>query len=97
DALVRHDRHGDEPRVLQPRGEESDALRAAVDVAHVDLPEVVLRELAGEALEANDGHRAWWPEPGYQGVERRLATGVTELIRATQQLLSRQLRLLVEP
>jgi hypothetical protein len=33
------------------------ALDATIEVAHVDVSEVVLRELAGETLEANDGSR----------------------------------------
>jgi hypothetical protein len=44
--------------------------------AHVDVAEVVLRELAGEALEAD--HRPWplGPQLLEQGVQDALAAGV---------------------
>lgn len=57
DALIRHQRHGDEARVLQSRREEVDPLLGAVDVTHIDVPEVMLRELARQSLEAHHRRR----------------------------------------
>jgi hypothetical protein len=45
---------------LQPTGKEAVPLPSDAGVAHLDPPEVVLAELAGNALEANHwrhGHR----------------------------------------
>jgi hypothetical protein len=54
DALVGDQRDLHEPRVLEPRGEEVDAPAAPVQEADVDLAEVVLGELAGQPLEADE-------------------------------------------
>src|SRR5207244_3084501 len=79
-----------EARKLQARGEEVDALYRAVPESHVDLAEVVLRELAGETVEEHDGWRVPRSQRRDDGVERRLLTGVTLiLLSATKQLLRR--------
>jgi len=51
--LIGNPRDLDEARVLQARGEEVDPPPASVQEAHVDLAEVVLRELARQPLEAD--------------------------------------------
>jgi hypothetical protein len=90
DALVVDERDRNEARVLEPRGEEVNALPASVDEGDVDVPEVVLRELAGQPLEAHDGSHARRAQSSDQRVERGLVPRVARLRRATKQLLRRQ-------
>ncbi len=97
DALVVDERDRDEAGVLQSRREEVNAPLAAVDERDVHVPEVVLRELTGQPLEANHGHRAWRSRAGDERIERALVPRVSGLGRATQKLLRRQVRLLGEP
>nr|HEX4319153.1 hypothetical protein [Kofleriaceae bacterium] len=85
DLLVRHEAHLHPARVLQPRGEEVHALLPPVEKPHVDVPEVVLREFAGEALEPDDGARPLRPEVLDQRVQRALAATVALQLRAAEQ------------
>lgn len=97
DALVLHQRHGDEARVLEPRREEVNALLAAVDVAHVHVAEVVLRELARKPFEPNHRRRARRAGRSYQRVEGALGAVVASSDRSTEQLPRRRIRLPFEP
>src|SRR5207249_6792050 len=74
--LVRNDRHFRPARVLQPGGEEVDALLGPVQKAHLDFAEVVLRKLPGRSLEAR--HQPGWLRTYRvdQLVERALAARV---------------------
>lgn len=97
DALVLDDRHSDESRVFQAGSEEVNASSAPVEKAHVDLTEVVLRELSGQAFEANDGRRVARSVRGNERVEGGLAARVAVDLGATKELLRRQRRLIAEP
>src|SRR5262245_3466422 len=52
DGFTDDQAHVHTPRVLQARGEEADLLGGPVEVTHMDLSEVMLRELARYAFEA---------------------------------------------
>ena len=62
------------------------ALKTTVEVAHVNMPEVMLRELASESLEANDGTRPLGTQLLDELVERALAAGVALELRAAEKL-----------
>lgn len=94
--LVADDGDLDHPRPLQPRAEEVDPLLPPVEVGHHELAEVVLGELAGEALEAHLELGAPGPALGDQGVERRLLPGVPLQRRAAEDLLGREFRVVCE-
>lgn len=94
DALVVDEGDRNEARVLESRREEVDSLLASVDERHIDVAEVMLRELTGKPLEANHRCRARRPQGGDDRVERALVPRVSSLLRATKQLLRRQVRLL---
>src|SRR5207249_3680832 len=86
-------RHVDPARVLEPRGEEVDPLLAPVEVAHVDLAEVMLRELARQALEPHQGGDRPWTQSAHRLVQRRLRSIVAQAPQAVQNLDRLQLRL----
>ncbi|WP_231864781.1 hypothetical protein [Sorangium cellulosum] len=83
DALVVDEIDGGEARVLQARSEGADALLAAIDKRDHDFPEVVLRELARQAFEANDGRGVLGAGSSDKGVERGLFAGVAGFLGAT--------------
>jgi hypothetical protein len=86
DPLVRYQRDLRPARVLQARREEAHQLHAATEEADLHLPEVVLRELARDPLEAHERlHRAR-PSGGDQVVQSALAAAVPFQARATQNL-----------
>jgi hypothetical protein len=70
-----------------------DALLAAVEVAHFDLAEVVLRELTRHALEAHQRARGLRPQLAHQLIERALAAAVALPAQPVQDLHGRQPRL----
>lgn len=74
DVFVFDDRDGNEARILQTRREEMHAPLSTIDERDVDVPEVVLRELTRQALEANDGRRTWWTNPRDERVKSSLAS-----------------------
>ena len=84
DSLVFNEGDAREPRVLQTGREEVHALLPTVDEPYVNVPEVVLRKLAGEPFESHHGRRARRPEPRDQRVERGLLSRVLGLLRPTQ-------------
>src|SRR5690606_7624524 len=55
--LVVNERDLDVTRILQTTSEEVHTLLRVVHEANVDVPEVVLREFAGQTLEAHDRPR----------------------------------------
>lgn len=93
DAFVRDQSHVHPARVLEPRGEEVDPFLAPVEIAHLDLAKVVLREFPRHALEAHQ----WGDGPRTQGahrlVQRRLRSRVAQPPQAMQDLDGRQLGL----
>ena len=95
--LVGHEAHIDGATPLQATREKVHALRAAVDVPDVALPEVVLTEFARHPLEAHDGHRRRRPQPTDQLVERTLAPAIAVLVGAAEQLHARQRAVLRQP
>jgi hypothetical protein len=96
--LVGHQADVGEAAPLQSAGEEADPLPPAAGVAHVDLSEVVLAELPGDALEADqrgDRHR---PQPPHQLVDRALAAAVASLLaQPADDLPTRQRPVLGQP
>jgi hypothetical protein len=86
----------DEAGVLEARSKEVVVLASAVDETDLDLPEVVLRELARESLEANHrrlGHRA---DRGHKRVEGGLGADKAALPSPTEQLQGQKLRVVLE-
>ncbi len=73
DTLVGNERHLDPAGVLEPRGEKVEGLFRAVEEVHVDVAEVVLRELARQSPEPHHGARAAGSQLGDEAVEGRLA------------------------
>ena len=69
------------------------ALGAPVEEAHVDVAEVVLRELAREALEADHRPQPLGPQLLDQRVQGALAAGVALELRAAEQLDGEHVRL----
>jgi hypothetical protein len=86
DLFVLDQTHLHPARILETRGEEVHALKTTVEVAHVNMPEVMLRELASESLEANDGTRPLGTQLLDELVERALAAGVALELRAAEKL-----------
>jgi hypothetical protein len=72
------------------------ALLGAIDEGHLDLAEVVLRELTGQPLEAHDGALFRGALGGDERVERGLAAGVALELGAPEQLERHQLGLLLQ-
>jgi hypothetical protein len=70
-----------------------DALLAAVVEAHDDLAEIVLRELARHAFEANQRLLLLRPQRRDEAVERALAAGVALQPGSTENLDAEQVRL----
>ena len=70
-----------------------DPLLAPVEVAHVDLAEVMLRELARQALEPHQGGDRPWTQSAHRLVQRRLRSIVAQAPQAVQNLDRLQLRL----
>src|SRR5262249_31358091 len=68
-------------------------LREVIEVAHLDLAEVVLRELAGHSFEAHERHCLPGPQLSDQLIERRLATCVALAAKPMQDLDCRKQRL----
>src|SRR5678809_968194 len=61
------------------------------------MAEVMLRELARQPFEPYDGRGTGWPHTGYERVERRLVAFVAVVLRATQQLLCREVAIFSQP
>ncbi len=91
--FVGHDRDLGPARVLQTGREKVDALPRPVEKAHVDLPEIVLREFAGKALEADERSDGLRPQGGNQLVQRRLPACVPFQLGPAQNFHGQQIRL----
>ena len=74
-----------------------DPLPRAVQVPHVDLAKIVLREFAGESLEADHGARRLRPDGVDQIVERTLATGIPGQPGTPEDLDRQERGILCEP
>jgi hypothetical protein len=86
DLFVGHERHRDEPRILEPRRKKVSPARRPVHEPDVDVSEVMLGKLAGKTLEPDQGPRHRRPQCSDQIVDRRLATRVALQLGAAQQL-----------
>jgi hypothetical protein len=95
--LVRNDGDLDPPGVLEARRKEVNPSTRPVEEVHPDASEVVLRELAGQPLEAH--HRTWCrrADGADHLVERALRTSVAGQLRPPEQFEAHQLRLVPQP
>ncbi|MEO8604604.1 MAG: hypothetical protein ABI629_18685 [bacterium] len=84
--LVVNQRHLDPARPLEARRKEVQALDTLIEVLHLDLPEVVLQEFAGQSLEAHLHRFRRRAQRGDQFIERRLAAPVAGEPRPAQDL-----------
>ena len=96
DAFVGDDPHVGESRELQPRGEEVEPLLRAVVVSDLDRPEVMLGELPGQALEADQRWRFGRAEHRDKVVCRALAALVAEFVQPAKNLDAQEVGRLVE-
>jgi hypothetical protein len=91
--LVRDDRHRRPARVLQARRKEMHALPRAIEEAHVDLSEIVLREFSGETLESHERPHPRRSQRRDQLVQGGLTASVPVQLRAAQNFHGEQSRL----
>ena len=89
--LIRHDRHLDPSRVLEPRCEKVDALLPTTDEPNVDVAEVVLREFPGEPFEAHERAHRFGTQLADQIVERGLPAPIAFQLRTPQHFHREQI------
>ncbi len=83
---------------LEPAGKEVDTFAPARGVADVDLPEIVLAELARHALESDQRGHGRRPQPAHQFVDGTLAAAILVLLaQPAEDLNARQRVIFPQP